>query len=1070
MNYEYLKRINDITYDNFESLKNNIKNQDKNINNIFRITAEGLLKYINDKYSFVSSSEGFYNRIMNNQNFLSFMLNEYKCDKKILVCLNLIRETGNQATHNQLKIFEVNDVKEKYTRIVYLVQKILQYECHINLNMTKEKINKELDMLFNSKKDENEINEINKDEIYKFIEQNEAELKIEFESLKEKQEFCNKNVIEKYKMITSGLVELTLHKNNLSNIEELKIGQNNELYKLYYSLDDLLENQEDDFDSLATIMDCSYTLSSIYYSFKQVRIFEWLLENIVVETSSEEKMYYEEIANVIEELSNEEKEENDIKDVVYYVNKQKGFFVNGREYFEIEIRSAIDYGNRANKKIVYSKERIRTDYALQISLDYKVINFLEQDTEIFVIKSSQVSIRPCELINFANLVLDEEIKINISRSQKYYKVMMDYLNNNNCNLLDIVTSNDEIYEGFIDEIWKVSHSIEIEKFLTALSKSRNIILSEIEESGHNVLRYILGNMNNSVIKKQFYNYQKEEDYRIGTTKISKKSLQFDRKPYSFDLKKHKPQFLDIARCIPSKLYKDDLIARQINKYCKDNQTIFTPIDKIKSKNIISHIDLYNLNIYSNSDSIKIYEDKYLYRVREYETLKYIINFISNNTNCNNENNYYKELKEQIDLKKIDDEKKLNIINNAFNNSKMLLIYGEAGSGKTELMCNYLTNIFKNESILFLANTHSALNNMKKRVKECVGNLEEYNFEFNVVSKVVNSKSEYRFIHNVVIIDECKVISNRDIKTVFDKISFDYCVLAGDVRQIDAIELGNWFEVCQECANESQVKLEKNHRTIDNTLLDIWDKVRKFDKSVYDDFEKNNIVEKLSPKIFEPLSEEEIILCLNYSGKYGINKINSYFQNHKDRANAKTIFYNMEKYKEGDQIVFNNDATEIYEGIIYNNLKGRIKRIDEDEQYMYFVIRVETYIDKMVMQNLKCIMNNKKDNWSTIELKINKYKDNHDDRNDKYCVVPFDIAYARSIHKAQGLEYDTVKVIITPESEEIINNAIFYTAITRAKKQLKIYYVSKESFEKLNLLEQVDDKYDYKFIKEIEGNN
>ena len=54
--------------------------------------------------------------------------------------------------------------------------------------------------------------------------------------------------------------------------------------------------------------------------------------------------------------------------------------------------------------------------------------------------------------------------------------------------------------------------------------------------------------------------------------------------------------------------------------------------------------------------------------------------------------------------------------------------------------------------------------------------------------------------------------------------------------------------------------------------------------------------------------------------------------------------------------------------------------------------------------------------------------------------------------AQGLEYDSVKVVITKEIEERITHNIFYTAITRAKKRLRIYWSSEsqkkiiESFE------------------------
>lgn len=63
------------------------------------------------------------------------------------------------------------------------------------------------------------------------------------------------------------------------------------------------------------------------------------------------------------------------------------------------------------------------------------------------------------------------------------------------------------------------------------------------------------------------------------------------------------------------------------------------------------------------------------------------------------------------------------------------------------------------------------------------------------------------------------------------------------------------------------------------------------------------------------------------------------------------------------------------------------------------------------------------------------------------VIPFQLAYAVSIHKAQGLEYDSVKVIIPNSNSEKITHGIFYTAITRAKKRLKIYW-SAETMDKI----------------------
>ena len=46
---------------------------------------------------------------------------------------------------------------------------------------------------------------------------------------------------------------------------------------------------------------------------------------------------------------------------------------------------------------------------------------------------------------------------------------------------------------------------------------------------------------------------------------------------------------------------------------------------------------------------------------------------------------------------------------------------------------------------------------------------------------------------------------------------------------------------------------------------------------------------------------------------------------------------------------------------------------------------------------------------------------------------------RVIHKAQGLEYDSVKIVITDANEDDITHSIFYTAVTRARERLRIFW-------------------------------
>lgn len=51
----------------------------------------------------------------------------------------------------------------------------------------------------------------------------------------------------------------------------------------------------------------------------------------------------------------------------------------------------------------------------------------------------------------------------------------------------------------------------------------------------------------------------------------------------------------------------------------------------------------------------------------------------------------------------------------FVNSQVMLIYGAAGTGKTTLI-NYISNMMNQSKKLFLTKTHTALQNLKRRIE------------------------------------------------------------------------------------------------------------------------------------------------------------------------------------------------------------------------------------------------------------------------------------------------------------------------------------------------------------------
>ena len=238
-------------------------------------------------------------------------------------------------------------------------------------------------------------------------------------------------------------------------------------------------------------------------------------------------------------------------------------------------------------------------------------------------------------------------------------------------------------------------------------------------------------------------------------------------------------------------------------------------------------------------------------------------------------------------------------------------------------------------------------------------------------------------------------------------------------------------------NKAKYELTVPYRSKNENLKILWDKVRNLDDEIVEWMSINRYSQKLDESILTLNDEDEIILCLNYDGLYGINNINRFMQNSNKN---KAIDWGIGTYKVGDPILFNESNR--FSPVIYNNLKGKIKKIEVEEakHRIWFDVEINIVINEREADfvGLNLIENNEKK--STVRFFVNEFKDlDEEDDINSNSVVPFFVAYAVSIHKSQGLEYNSVKIIITHEIEENISHNIFYTAITRAMNKLKIYW-------------------------------
>lgn len=704
----------------------------------------------------------------------------------------------------------------------------------------------------------------------------------------------------------------------------------------------------------------------------------------------------------------------------YYIQKIKPFFVKHKIYYEVTFTIANSNTSKFARVIAFTNCEIIDNYAVKFSIRNDSISILGKDMAILVIEGYKVSIRPCEWDNLSE-VFGPRVKHSVSSNE--YKDLMIFISQVGMSLTELVCSDDQYYAKIKGQITANGRSTRI---FDLLDNCREIIIQN--KSGANILRYLLHKMNNRVIRWQ---YCGDRCGHLSNLYLKYGCIPFDQMPYCSSLIQHNPEIYDLFDSIPVSGREHELFARFIKNNTEIEGRLFTPRNEIEGfTDIDDLIKRYNQTLYYKHTAR---------RLEEYKGKIYIKGYVEDSTaiikklqelSSSGVSQYTASVDSWISKETyvIDDDKKQNALRRMFANSHVALIYGAAGTGKSTLI-RHIANFWTDHDKIFLANTHPAVDNMRRKVVAAKS-------EYNTIAGFL-SKKNYQTACDVLFIDECSTVSNEDMRKVLEKADFKLLVLVGDIYQIESIYFGNWFSIAQKFVPKSSVfDLEHPFRTTNDELLTVWDRVRKLDDSILEPLVKSGYVARLDESIFEHSTRDEIVLCLNYDGLYGINNINRFLQNNNPNQ---AVVWGINTYKVDDPVLFNE--SNIFSPLIHNNSKGKIVTIQPEEQEIRFDIELEESINEIdaLQYDFKLIGASEEGN-SIISFSVNKHgsTDEDDDNNDS-TIVPFQVAYAVSIHKAQGLEYDSVKIVITNEIEERITHNIFYTAITRAKKSLKIYW-------------------------------
>lgn len=716
----------------------------------------------------------------------------------------------------------------------------------------------------------------------------------------------------------------------------------------------------------------------------------------------------------------------------YYIHKKNVFYVGNERYFELILQLSGKYATKYNRIIAYTKIDISTHYPIQICFEEVEASIWDNLTKIKVITNWRVSIDPAVLNKFSLLVGKD---MRISSHYKEYNSLMRMLTITGINLLDLTDMRSSTFDLFISQCFNETNTSYLKNLILELHKFFN---EKSSESGRNVIRYLLLRLKEELIENVLIN--DENDKRLNEKlQISSTCLPFENNPFLYNLPKHKNVLRDVTRIVGPTQTKKAIPYMRIKQAITKTGELYFPQEEILMSELPQIVDEYNDSLsawdLSNGMMIKKCDNDLYIEAYVHDTLS-ILRFLIDLSKHRNENQIAmnKEFLADHNLNEID-ESKVNALKSAFVSSNVFIIYGAAGTGKTTLM-SLLSQLMARKSKLFLTKTHAALENLERRINPKLGSI-----TFDIIDRYAHGKSITAIDYDIIFIDECSTIDNRTMLKLLQKAKKESLfVLAGDIYQIESIDFGNWFYYAKDIIPEHSIaELSNTWRTNIEEIKMLWNEVRMKGDLVTEMLTIDGpFSEDIGKNLLIPKDEDEAVLCLNYDGKYGLNCIKGYFQD--ANSQSKSFTWKEWNYKVGDRILFND--TQRFPAL-YNNLKGVIVGIEEMREGLRFEIDIDISLSPLDIRNNEIEIISCGNECTRIAIIVEDKNlgttDEERELSKMRSVVPFQLAYAVSIHKAQGLEYNSIKIIIPNSNSKSITHGVFYTAITRAKKKLKIYW-------------------------------
>lgn len=396
-----------------------------------------------------------------------------------------------------------------------------------------------------------------------------------------------------------------------------------------------------------------------------------------------------------------------------------------------------------------------------------------------------------------------------------------------------------------------------------------------------------------------------------------------------------------------------------------------------------------------------------------------------------------------------------------NGSNTLFLIGYAGTGKStssRAILELLEEIVSYDDIITIALSGIA----SQRISDTTG----YNSS-TIQSMLMQHKEKEYFPHKVILLDEASMVNSVTFYQVISKIHPDTIfIVVGDDGQLPAIGAGNILHDCIKYELAPVCKLTKIYRQNEHQAIAvIANEIRQGEIPQYDDayndfkFYNVSISNYYAAKNSQPQqnfaalrtenTERILHSILNIASEY-IKELYGLIKN-KEIAKALTLFQIITPMKNG---VLGVENLNIQLQRLFNSSREKSKQTKLYEyKLMDKVIHIKN--ENMKAQSMQMYKTNSSDFLEKrvfngqlgliIKLDFDEEKCIVLYPNDDMVVFyDFDmldshlsLAYCLTIHKTQGMEYESALIPMTFSHYIMHNTKLLYTAITRAKKMCHI---------------------------------